>query len=201
VIPLYERNVFTDISHTILFPFPALWGKVELSASSFEEPSRKGTFSRFWRLFTHGRLIAWVCACPLVFLRLFHPGPPPIGCVCLQNFTIWYGGVGWKKNRFLFSIFFVEHMTKCHQQASEAMRRVKGATNVCVCVCVRRGRRGQGACHLPVEILQPLPISEERITKIERCVCRTQGYKSNKDNLNDTYCRQHIDTQMGIPSL
>jgi len=49
------------------------------------------------------------------------------------------GEWGEKKNRFLFSIFFVEHMTKCHQQASEAMRRVKGATNVCVCVYVSEG--------------------------------------------------------------
>lgn len=71
-------------------------------------------------------------------------------------------------------------MTKCHQQASDAMRRVKGATNgyVCVCVCDGGGEEGvwqalaTRAWHLPVEILQPLPISEERITKIERCVCR-----------------------------
>lgn len=61
----------------------------------------------------------------------------------------------------------------------DALREQQMAMCVCACVCVwGRGEEGvwqalaTRAWHLPVEILQPLPISEERITKIERCVCR-----------------------------
>lgn len=95
------------------------------------------------------------------------------------------GGEGgeWAGKRFLFSIFFVEHMTKCHQQASDAMRRVKGATNgyvcVCVCVCVREGRGGcvAGACHKGVAF-----------------ACwniATAANKQRKDNKNWAMCLPH----------
>lgn len=180
------------------FPASIVWeNQAECSIRSPKE-----TFSRFRRLFAHARLSKWVwafasvcvCVCGLVFLRLF-PFPSPLHQDKVFAYKTSQFDSGGLRNDFYFQFSLSNTWQSAinkRARRSNALRE-QHISHICLCirVCMYMGDWvGYGVWHLPVEILQPLPISEERITKIERCVCRSHGYKSNKDNMNDTYCRQ-----------